>query len=73
MIGAVGGGLWTGLAFEVLVAGTGELMDLAALLIAGLLLVTIAWYVWRAGGWLALLDYLVLADLAAIIGPALVF
>lgn len=51
----------------------GPEFDLMALLIAGLLLVVIAWYVWRAGGRSALLCYLAVAGVAATVGPALVF
>ena len=73
MIGAVGGGAWTELAFERFTSPTGTAFDLAALLIFGLLLVVVAWMVWRAGGRLALLLYLVVAGVGATIGPALVF
>ncbi len=47
--------------------------DLAALLIAGLLTLALAWMVFRAGGRRALLVYLVVAGIAALVGPALVF
>lgn len=73
MVGAAGGGFWAGLAFERLVSPTGTTLDIVALLIAGLLTVLIAWCVWRAGGRAALLIYLVIAGVAAIVGPTLVF
>lgn len=73
MVGAAGGGFWTELAFERLIAPTGNSLDLVALLIAGTLLLAIAWYVYRAGGRAALLVYLVVAGVAATVGPALVF
>ena len=73
MIGAAGGGFWTGLAFERLISSVGTLLDLMALLVAGLLTLAIAWYVHRASGRLALIVYLTIAGAAALIGPALVF
>ena len=73
MIGAVGGGAWTELAFERFTSTTGTTLDLVALLIFGTLLLVLAWYVWRAGGRLALLLYLVMAGVGAAIGPALMF
>lgn len=73
MVGAAGGGALTELAYERFTAPTGTLSDLVALLIFGTLLLVIAWYVWRAGGRLALLLYLVVAGVGATIGPALVF
>lgn len=42
-------------------------------LIAGLLTLTVAWMVFRAGGRLALLCYLAVAAVVATVGPALVF
>lgn len=73
IVGAPGGGFWTSLAFERYVSSTGTLLDLVALLVAGLLMLLISWYVWRAGGRAALLLYLVVVGVAATVGPALVF
>lgn len=73
MVGAVGGGFWLGFAFEVLAASDGGLLDLAALLLASLLTLALAWMVFRGGGRRALLVYLVVAGVAATVGPALVF
>lgn len=73
LVGAVGGGFWTGLAFERLISPTGAVFDLVALMVAGLLTLTVAWYVWRSGSRVALLFYLVVASVTAAVGPALVF
>lgn len=73
MIGAAGGGFWTGLAFEYLLSPVGTPFDLMAFLSAGLLTLTVAWYIHRAGGRLTLIAYLTAAGAAALIGPALVF
>lgn len=71
MIGAAGGGYWMELAYERLVSPTGSALDLVALLVAGMLAISIAWMVYRAGGRAALLCYLILTGVSATIGPAL--
>lgn len=64
--------MWLGFAGAILFAGAGGLLDLVALVIAASLTAVIGWYVHRAGGRWTLLRYLVVAGIAALIGPVLV-